>query len=80
MITDELILIAHLATAFNVTTDQIIADFNEGNIFVWNLKSLKETWYLDLQDVIDGTIEEEIQKDLLNGHLVKIQDLYFMYA
>lgn len=76
----ELVLIAQLAKAFNVPMKTIVKDFNAGNIFVWDLKSLKETWYEDLKDILTGTIDEEIKKDLDKGDLVKIQDLYFMYA
>lgn len=76
----EIILIAQLSKAFGVPMKRIIKDFNSGNIFVWDLKSLKETWYEDLKDVLDGTIDEEIEKDIKKGDLVKIQDLYFMYT
>lgn len=77
---EEIILIAQLSKAFDVPMKKIIKDFNSGNIFVWDLKSLKKTWYEDLKDVLDGTIDEEIEKDIKKGNLVKIQDLYFMYT
>tara|TARA_R100000655_G_scaffold93205_1_gene134472 strand:+ start:5059 stop:5328 length:270 start_codon:yes stop_codon:yes gene_type:complete len=76
---DELILIAHLSKGFHLKPEEIIKDWNNGNILCWDWAGLVE-FYEGLEDVLNGTIEEGIAFDLENGILVKVQSLYFMYA
>ena len=76
---DELILIAHLARAFNRTPEQIIKSWNQGDILCWDWRGLIE-YYEDFEDLLDGTIEETIAADIDRGMLVKIQSLYFQWA
>ena len=76
---DELILIAQLSKKFNVSMDTVVEDWNKGNIFCFDFAGLIE-WYQDLEDLLEGTIEEAIQFDLDKGIVIKIQNLYFMYG
>tara|TARA_Y100000004_G_C8951866_1_gene428886 strand:+ start:1371 stop:1646 length:276 start_codon:yes stop_codon:yes gene_type:complete len=76
---DEIILIAHLSKAFSVSMDTVINDWNDGNIFCFDWVGLIK-WYQGFEDLLDGTIEEAIRFDIDKGIVVKIQNLYFMYA
>lgn len=76
---DELILIAHLAKGFHQKPEQIIEDWNNGDILCWDWAGVVE-WYQGFEDLLDGTIEEAIKFDLEKGILVKIQSLFFMYG
>ena len=76
---DELILIAHLSKAFRLDPEEIIKDWNNGDILCWDWSGVVE-WYQGFEDLRDGTIEEAIKFDLEKGILVKIQSLFFMYG
>ena len=76
---DELILIAHLSKGFMMRPEDIVEDWNKGNILCWDWAGVVE-FYEDMEDILDCTIEEAIAFDLEKGILVKVQSLFFMYG